>query len=1025
MSLTDLFIRRPILSVTLSMLILLVGIASLFSLPIRQYPQMESATIVVTTQFPGASQDVMQGFVTTPISQAIASANGIEYLTSTSTLGRSEIKAKLVLNANADRSMTEILAKVQQVKYRLPEGAFDPEIKKMTDGVSAVQYLDFASDQQSIPEITDYIARVAQPLITSVPGVASAEIAGGQTFAMRLWVDPVRLAARGLTASDLADALRANNVQAAPGALRGADTLVPITAQTDLRDVQAFRDMVVKRADNSVVRLGDVATVELGGQNDESRFQGDGKRSVSLGISPTPDGNPLDIVAGVNALLPELQRSAPPGMTVTNVFDAARFVHASIDEVMKTLLEAVLIVVAVIFLFLGSFRAVIIPIVTIPLSLVGTAALMLAFGFSINLLTLLAMVLAIGLVVDDAIVVVENIHRHIEEGLSPARAALVGAREIVWPVIGMTVTLAAVYAPIGMMGGLTGALFKEFAFTLACAVIVSGVVALTLSPMMSSFLLNRQVSEGRLAQRIEHAMQGVSARYGRLLDHAMQARAAVLLVCAVVLAGIVVLFMGVQRELAPGEDQGYVFVQAKAPQYANVAYTERAAGDIERVFRQLPDYQSSFFQSGTTGQNNGFGGVVLKPWETRDMTANEVEGMLNARSANITGAAVTAFQAAPLPAGSDGLPVQMVLRAPVAFMELYQVLEGIKGAAWGSGLFAYVDSDLAFDSSQARLSVNAAKAGEMGVAMRDVADTLAVLVGENYINRFNWFDRSYDVIAQVPQDLRRAPDDLTGYYVRAQSGALVPLATVVDVRMAPEANRLPQFNQMNSVTLSAVLMPGVTMGQAVDFLQRQPLPEGAKIDWLSDSRQFVKEGNRLVVSFGFALIVIFLVLAAQYESLRDPLVILVTVPLAICGALVPLWLGYATMNIYTQIGLVTLIGLISKHGILMVSFANDIQMHEGLGPSAAMHKAAVIRMRPVLMTTAAMVAGLVPLLFAGGAGAASRYAIGIVVVTGMLVGTLFTLFVLPTIYTLLARDHRAHAASPRVRELAQDEVRHA
>lgn len=1018
MTFTDLFIKRPILSITLSMLILLIGLAAFFSLPTRQYPAMESATIVVTTHFPGASQEVMLGFVTTPLTQAMAGASGIEYLTSNSTLGRSEIKAKLVLNADADRSMTEVLAKVQQVKYRLPDGVFDPEIKTITDGVSAVQYLSFVSSTQTIPEVTDFIARVAQPLLTSVPGVASAHISGGQTLAMRLWVDSIKLAARGLTASDLADALRANNVQTAAGALRGKHHLIPITAATDMRSVEDFRALVIKRADNSVVRMRDVATVELGGQSYDNSYFNNGERGVAVIISPTPDGNPLDIVAGVNALLPELQRAAPPGMEVVNNFDVARFVNASIDEVVHTLLIAVLIVIAVIFLFLGSMRAVIIPIMTIPLSLVGAAALMMAFGFSINLLTLLAMVLAIGLVVDDAIVVVENIHRHIVDGLSPAKAAILGTREIVWPVIGMTITLAAVYAPIGMMGGITGALFKEFAFTLASSVIVSGVIALTLSPMMSSYLLNAQVTEGRFAQAIEGAMHKLSSAYGRLLGHVLQARAAVLIVCFVVLSGIVVLFLGAQHELAPGEDQGYVFVQTKGPQYANVEYTERTAYAVEDTFRQMPDYQGSFLVNGAGSQNMGFSGIVLKPWDDRQMTSDEVEAALNASSAQITGSFVTAFQPAPLPAGSDGLPVQMVLRSPAGFSELYHALEGIKGAAWGSGLFAFVDSNLAFDSPQARITINADKAGEMGVSMRAIADTLAVLVGEGYINRFNWFNRSYDVIAQVPQDKRRAPDDVLGYYVRAQSGSLVPLATVVDVEVQPQTNGLPQFNQMNAVTLSAVLMPGTTVGQAVSFLQSQPLPPGAQIDWLSDSRQFIKEGNRLIISFGFALIVIFFVLAAQYESFRDPLVILVTVPLAICGALLPLWLGYATMNIYTQIGLVTLIGLISKHGILMVSFANDIQKNEGLAPLAAMHKAAIIRMRPVLMTTAAMVAGLIPLLFASGAGAASRHSIGIVVVSGLLIGTLFTLFVLPTIYSLIARDHRTSAMSKRAIELS-------
>lgn len=1005
MKFTDLFIKRPILSVTLSILMFLTGLVATNSLPVRQYPQMESATIVVTTQSPGASQEVMQGFVTTPIAQAVASASGIEYLTSESTMGLSVIRAKLVLNADADRTMTEMLAKVQEVKYRLPEGAFDPQIEKITDGVSAVQYVTFVSDNMTIPQITDYVTRVVQPLITSVPGVASATANGGQTYAMRLWIDPVKLAAYGLTAGDLTQQLRANNVQAAPGALRGEDILVPIQAVTEKRTLDDFRNMVIKRDDNSLVRLSDVATVELGGQNYNSSFYASGEKAVSIAITPTPDGNPLDIVAGVNELLPELRKTAPPGMEITNVFDMARFVNASIDEVFKTLLEAVLIVILVIFLFLGSMRAVIIPIVTIPLSLVTTAALMFMFGFSINLLTLLAMVLAIGLVVDDAIVVVENIHRHIEEGLSPIKAALVGAREIVWPVIGMTITLAAVYAPIGLMGGLTGALFKEFAFTLAGSVIVSGVVALTLSPMMSSKLLDSSLSEGLLARKIDSTMSGLANNYGKLLASVMQARAAVLLVCVVVLAGIVIFFTGIKRELAPGEDQGYVFTAVKAPQYANVEYTEKAVDQVEALYRQLPDYQASFFANGIDGQNNAFGGVVMTPWEEREMSASDVEGMINGAGSGVTGAYVTAFQPAPLPAGSGGLPVQMVLRAPVSFSELYQSMEAIKGASWGSGLFAFVDSDLAFDSPMAKLTVNSDKAGEMGVSMREIADTLATMVGENYVNRFNWFDRSYDVIVQVSREQRRAPGDLSGYYVRSQSGELVPLDNLVDVKVEASPNQLPQFNQMNAVTLSGVLLPGVTMGQAVDFLKSQPLPAGAQIDWLSDSRQFVQEGNQLVVSFGFALIVIFLVLAAQYESFRDPLVILVTVPLAICGALLPLWLGDGTMNIYTQIGLVTLIGLISKHGILMVSFANDIQRQEHLNRSAAIHKAAMIRMRPILMTTAAMVAGLIPLLFAGGAGSASRFAIGIVVVSGMLIGTLFTLFVLPTVYSLLANDH--------------------
>jgi multidrug efflux pump len=1021
MAFTDRFIRSPILAIVVSLLILLVGGASVFLLNVRQYPNMESATIVVTTAYPGATQEVMQGFVTTPISQAIATANGIEYLTSTSSQGLSQVQAKLVLNANADRSMTEILARVQQVKNRLPPGATDPVINKITDGVAAVQYITFQNPNLSIPQLTDFASRVAEPLFTSVPGVGSVEMGGQQVLAMRIWLDPDKLTARGISAGEVAEALRANNVQSAPGQLKGARTAINITANTDLTGIDDFRNMVIKSTGSSIVRLADVATVEIGGQNYNSNAMSSGKPAVFFGISPTPDGNPLEIVDAVNKLLPGIERVAPAGTKVFNQFDVAHFVNASIDEVIQTLIEAIVIVVIVIFLFLGSFRAVIIPVITIPLSLVGTAALMLAFGFSFNLLTLLAMVLAIGLVVDDAIVVVENIHRHIEEGLPPVQAALVGAREIVGPVIAMTITLAAVYTPIGLMGGLTGALFREFAFTLAGAVIVSGVVALTLSPMMSSYLLNDSLTEGKLSQRIEHTMQRVTHGYDRLLGKTLAARGAVLLAGLAVLAGIVVLFTGSQRELAPEEDQGVIFTQLKSPQYANVDYTARYAGEMDRIFHEQPEYRSSWFSSGDGGGNQGFGGIILSNWEERTRKASEIQAELNAKGAGLTGAFAASFQPPSLPAGSGGLPIQMVIRSPGDFGEIYQAMEAIKGAAWGSGLFAFVDSDLAFDSPEARIVIDRAKAGELGVTMDAISGTLATLVGENYVNRFNYHDRSYDVIAQVPQDKRLTPDSLGRFYVKARSGELVPLSTVTRVEMRPQANRLPQYNQMNSATISGVLAPGATMGQAVEFLQKQQLPPGFQVDWLSDSRQYVYEGNRLTISFGFALVVIFLVLAAQFESFRDPITILVTVPLAVCGALIPLYLGFTTLNIYTQIGLVTLIGLISKHGILMVTFANEMQHSEGLDRKAAIRKAAAVRMRPVLMTTAAMVAGLIPLIFAAGAGASSRFAIGIVVVMGMLVGTLFTLFVLPTVYSFVARDHRAAADSPRSRQLADAE----
>ncbi|HWL46233.1 MAG TPA: efflux RND transporter permease subunit, partial [Sphingomonadaceae bacterium] len=574
--------------------------------------------------------------------------------------------------------------------------------------------------------------------------------------------------------------------------------------------------------------------------------------------------------------------------------------------------------------------------------------------------------------------------------------------------------------------GLTGALFKEFAFTLAGAVIVSGVVALTLSPVMSSLLLKSQASEGRFAHAVEHRMERLTAGYSRLLDHTLAARPIVLMVGGAALIAIVILFSGAKRELSPIEDQGYVYVQLRAPQYASLDYTMRYTREVEKIFHTMPEYSSSFFNTGgPSGVNNAFGGIHMKEWSERSRSADEVQSALYAAGSRLDGVRMSAFQPPALPASSGGLPVQMVLRSPADFSQVYEAMETVKAAARKSGLFVFVDSDLAFDAPEARIVVDQAKAGEIGVTMKDIADTLALLVGENYVNRFNFHDRSYDVIAQVRREDRLTPDNLGDFYVKTASGALVPLATVVRFEMRPQANRLPQFNQMNAATLSAVPAPGVTMGQAVTFLQSQPLPPGATIDWLGDSRQYVEEGNRLTISFGFALVVIFLVLAAQFESLRDPLVILVTVPLAVCGALLPLYLGYTTLNIYTQIGLVTLIGLISKHGILMTAFANDLQLREGLDRVAAIRKASAIRMRPILMTTAAMVTGLIPLLFADGAGARSRFAIGIVVVMGMLIGTLFTLFVLPTIYTFVARDHRASAASARERELADLKPAHA
>ena len=1014
---TDLFIQRPVLAAVLSLLILLVGVRALMALPVRQYPALESATISVETGYPGASQALMQGFVTTPIAQSIATADGIDYLTSTTTQGRSVVKARLRLDADSDRAMTEVMAKVQQVKYKLPADASDPAITKLTDAPTAVMYLGFASDTLSVPEITDFVMRVAQPLVTAVPGVASADILGGRKLAMRVWLDAARLAAHGLSAGDVAAALKANNVQAAPGQAKGAMTVADIAANTDLGDARAFGEIVVKTDgdDQGVVRLKDVASVEMGGQNDDSSALMNGRRAVYIAVNATPSGNPLDIVRGIEALLPQMEHTKPEGLVIANGFDVARFIHASIDEVRITLVETVVIVVVVIFVFLGSPRAVIVPVIAIPLSLAGTALLMLAAGFSLNILTMLAMVLAIGLVVDDAIVVVENIHRHIEGGETPLRAALAGTREIVAPVVVMTGTLIAVYAPIGLMGGLTGSLFREFAFTLAGAVFMSGVVALTLSPMLGARLLARDVAATRFARTVERVLGQLTESYRRALRASLAARGATVALGIGAMAVIVPLALGAKHELAPPEDQGSIMAAIKAPKYANLDYMERYAPDMERVFRTLPEADTSFILNSYNGNNLGFAGVNLVDWSGRKLSAFELQPLVQAGANAIAGTQVFAFLLPALPASSGGLPVQMVLQAPASYPDLFAQMEKLKADAAKSGLFAAVDSDLTFDSRAINVDIDRDAANALGITMQHIAETFAVLVGENYVNRFNHDGRAYDVIPQVTRSERLSADTLSRYYVKTASDEMIPLSTVVRVSTGHQPAMLNQFNQRNAVTFSAIPAAGVTMGEAVAFLRSWNLPAGYSIDWLGESRQFVQEGNRLVVTFVCALIVIFLVLAAQFESVRDPFVILVTVPLSVCGALVPLYLGYATLNIYTQIGLVTLIGLISKHGILMVTFANELRHTEGLGRAAAIERAAAVRLRPILMTTAAMVAGVVPLVFASGAGAASRFAIGITLATGMLAGTAFTLFVLPVVYSFVAAK-RTQAEMPGARD---------
>lgn len=1018
-SFTDLFIRRPVLASVVSLLILCVGLEAFSKLQIRQYPELESTSITITTMYPGANADLIKGFITTPIAQAVASAEGIDTLVSNSQQNVSTITLNLRLNANADRAVADVLSKINQVKYQLPRESQDPIVVKKTGDATALMYLSFNSRVLTPPQITDYLTRVVQPRLQTIDGVASADILGGQAFAMRVWLDPTKMAARGVTAADVRNALAANNFTSAAGQVKSDFTQTSINALTSLDSARAFSQLVVANHGDALIRIGDIATTELGPESVDSSSVFDGQKAVFIGINATPTANPLEVITAVRKEFPSLQADLPAGLTASIAYDATKFIRAAIAEVEKTLIEAAVIVIVVIFLFLGNLRSTLIPVVTIPLSLVGVMIMLLALGYSINLLTLLAMVLAIGLVVDDAIVVVENIYRHIEEGLTPYDAAIKGAREITGPVISMTITLAAVYAPIGFVSGLTGALFREFAFALAGSVVVSGVIALTLSPMMCSKLLKPPPPPGSFsfARLLDRFFDALRRAYAWCLRHSLNFRPLTILILVGVLTLTGIMFMTTPRELAPEEDQGVIFALIKAPQYGNLDYLERATAKLADITREIPEADHLFAINGFQGVTSGFGGVILKSWEERKRSQKEIVQALAPRFNQIAGAQVIGFSPPALPGSTGGPPLQFVIRSFGDYKDIADVAAKLQAAAQKSGLFIFTDYDLKFDTPQYEFKIDANKANRLGISMQDVGTTLATLLGGNYINRFNLYGRSYEVIPQVPRDFRLTPDWLTRYQVRTAGGDLVPLSTIATVSETTQPNSLPTFQQLNSATLQGVPFPGRTLGEALGFLQSESkklMPEGFSVDYQGESRQFVQEGNTLILTFVFALIVIYLVLAAQFESFRDPFIILIALPTSMFGALLPLNLlgvmGMASMNIYSQIGLVTLIGLISKHGILMVEFANRMQ-EEGMSRRAAIEHAAAVRLRPILMTTAAMVVAMVPLMTAEGAGARSRFAIGIVIAFGMSIGTMFTLFVTPAIYTLVARNH-AKARQP-------------
>lgn len=1012
MGFTDIFIKRPVLATVISLIILLVGLQAAFTLPVRQFPELTSTTITITTAYPGANADLIKGFITTPIEQAVASAEGIDTLVSSSRQGVSTVTLNLRLNANPDRAVTDVLSKINQVSDILPREANDPVVIKETGQGFALMYLSFNSDSMTAPQITDYITRVIQPKLQTLDGVGNAQILGGQTFAMRIWLDPARMAARGVTTNDINDALAKNNFTSAAGEVKGDFVQTSINADTDIDDPKQFGRLVVLADGNNIVRLEDVSDVELGPQSADSSSVFDGLKAVFIGVYGTPTANPLTVIDNVRAAMPEIEATLPPSLKAAIAYDSTTFIRSSIEEVVKTLAEAAIIVIIVIFLFLGNFRSTIIPIVTIPLSLIGVMMFLMMMGYSINLLTLLALVLAIGLVVDDAIVVVENIYRHIEEGKSPQEASLIGAREITLPVIGMTLTLAAVFAPIGFTSGLTGALFKEFAFTLAGAVFVSGIIALTLSPMMCAKFLRASDNQGGFAQFLDRMFNGLKTRYQNRLHRTLNFRAMTVVVLLAVLALTVVLYMTTPQELAPEEDQGILFTVVKTPDHTNLDYLEHTTDRLYDVFSTVPEKQNVFAINGSGGVTQAFAGILFKPWSERERTAKEILADLSPKLGAIPEASVFSFPPPALPtSGGGGPPMQFVIQSTGDYKELADVLAKMQQAAAESGMFIFTDSDLKFTTPQIEVKIERDKANALGISMQDIGTTLATMLGGNYINRFSLGGRSYQVIPQVPRDFRLTQESLNEFRIRTASGDLVPLSTVITLGSSVQPNALTTFQQLNSATIQGVPFPGRTLGEALEFLKTKSaeiFPAGYSFDFQGESRQFMQESGTLVATFGFALIIIFLVLAAQYESFRDPLIILIALPTAMFGALLPLnilsFMGMASINIYTQIGLVTLIGLISKHGILMVDFANHLQVEKGYDRRRAIEEASATRLRPILMTTAAMVVAMFPLLVASGAGAASRFAIGVVIASGLTIGTMFTLFVTPAMYTLIARE---------------------
>lgn len=1010
MKFTDIFIKKPVLATVVSLFILLLGIRSALELNVRKFPKLDNAVVTVTTVYVGADADLIQGFITTPLEREIASAEGIDYITSTSVANISTITAYLRLGYKPNEALTQIIAKVNKVKGELPDGIEEPTVElAVGDNMSAI-YLSFYSEILSNNHITDYLVRIVQPKLATIPGVQKANILGDRVFAMRIWLNPDKMAALGVTASEIHQALQANNALSAIGKSKSNLITIDFTAKTDLTTVDDFNNLAIKAKGNTIIYLQDVAKVELGSATYEFSTTFNGKNATFVGIEVAPDANTLDVVKRVKeAFEKQIVPQLPQGIEANIPYDSSKYINDSINEVIETIVEAIIIVIVVIYCFLGSFRSALIPALAVPLSMIGALFLMLLMGFSINLLTLLAMVLAIGIVVDDAIIVLENIHRHIEEGVSPIDAAIMGARELAWPVIAMTTTLIAVYLPIGFMGGLTGKLFVEFAFTLAGSVLLSGIVALTLSPMMcSKLLLAHNNDNSKFTIWVDQKFERLKLKYQSYLHSALNNKSVILVFSAIILSSCYFLFVSSAKELEPKEDQGIVIASAEADPYVTLQYMESYIKEFNKIADGIPEISKVFLINGAGGNNTAFSGFVLKPFTERNRTTQEVQQELQGKLSKIAGLKTAVFVPPSLPTGGKGFPIEFVVGSTEVIENLQEVAEQIISKAKASNKFIFLNSDLKIDKPRCLIEINRKKAAMLGVTMQNLGRDLGAMLAGNSKNRFSLASRSYKVIPQVQQQDRFTPEQIKQYHIRTNTNKLIPLSTLVTLKNTVEPRQLQKFQQLNSVTIAGVPRPGVTVGEALELLENlaeQILPDNYSIDYAGQSRQYKQEGNTLLMTFFFALIIIYLVLAAQFESFRDPLIMLITVPMSVCGAMIFICLGFASINIYTEVGLITLIGVISKHGILIVEFANKLQQ-AGYNKFKAIEEAAAIRLRPVLMTTVALVLAMFPLLIASGPGSGSRFAMGLVITTGMTFGTLFTLFVVPAVYLCLGRDYQ-------------------